>query len=104
MPGWNRECPLGVPLTVYILTLAGPDSFLRAIVSIGRGGSDLRDFGVYSFLLSSRFLHMSFNSTRIRIKSRAAYLKYVHGFMTELSLRILDPRIQDLCPFVSTFI
>ena len=53
MPGWNRECPLGVPLTVYILTLAGPDSFLRAVVSIGRGGSDLRDFGVYSFLLSS---------------------------------------------------
>ena len=53
MPGWNRECPLGVPLTVYILTLAGPDSFLRALVSIGRGGLDLRDFGVYSFLLSS---------------------------------------------------
>ena len=40
-------------LTVYILTLAGPDSFLRALVSIGRGGLDLRDFGVYSFLLSS---------------------------------------------------
>ena len=53
MPGWNRECPLGVPLIVYILTLAGPDSFLRADVSIGWGGSDLRDFGVYSFLLSS---------------------------------------------------
>ena len=53
MPGWNRECPLGVPLTVYILTLAGPDSFLRALVSIGRGGLDLRDFGVYSSLLSS---------------------------------------------------
>ena len=53
MPGWNRECPLGVPLPVYILTLAGPDSFLRALVSIGRGGLDLRDFGVYSFLLSS---------------------------------------------------
>ena len=56
MPGWNRECPLGVPLIVYILTLAGPDSFLRADVSIGWGGSDLRDFGVYSFLLSSNRL------------------------------------------------
>ena len=54
MLGWNRECPLGVPLTVYILTLAGPDFFLRALVSIGRGGLDLRDFGVYSFLLSSK--------------------------------------------------
>ena len=43
-------------LTVYILTLAGPDSFLRALVSIGRGGLDLRDFGVYSFLLSSNFI------------------------------------------------
>ena len=51
MPGWNRECPLGVPLTVYILTLAGPDSFLRALVSIGRGGFDLRDFGVLFFLI-----------------------------------------------------
>ena len=53
MLGRNRECSLGVPLTVYILTLAGPDSSLRAVVSTGRGGSDLRDFGVYSFLLSS---------------------------------------------------
>ena len=42
-------------LTVYILTLAGPDFFLRALVSIGRGGLDLRDFGVYSSLLSSSF-------------------------------------------------
>ena len=51
MPGWNRECPLGVPLTVYILTLAGPDSFLRALVSIGRGGFDLRDFGVFFLII-----------------------------------------------------
>ena len=43
-------------LTVYILTLAGPDFFLRALVSIGRGGLDLRDFGVYSFLLSSTLI------------------------------------------------
>ena len=56
MPGWNRECPLGVPLTVYILTLAGPDSFLRALVSIGRGGFDLRDFGVF-FLIIFYFAH-----------------------------------------------
>ena len=24
VPGWSRECPMGVPLIVHILTLAGP--------------------------------------------------------------------------------
>ena len=53
MPEWNRKCPLGVPLIVHILTLAGPDPFLRAVVGVDQGGSDFRDFGVHSFLLSS---------------------------------------------------
>ena len=54
MPGWSRKCPLGVPLIVHILTLAGPDPFLRAVVGVDQGGSDFRDFGVHSFLLSSK--------------------------------------------------
>ena len=41
--GWSRECPMGVPLIVHILTLAGPGPFLRADVGVGRGGSDFRD-------------------------------------------------------------
>ena len=43
MPGWNRKCPLGVPLIVRILTLAGPGPFLHVNVGVGRGGSDFRD-------------------------------------------------------------
>ena len=54
MPGWNRKCPLGVPLIVHILTLAGPGPFLRADVGVGRGGSDFRDlvFILSYYLLS----------------------------------------------------
>ena len=37
MPGWNRECPMGVPLIVHILTLAGPGPSLYADVGAGRG-------------------------------------------------------------------
>ena len=50
MPGWNRKCPLGVPLIVHILTLAGPGPFLCADVGVGRGGSDFRDLMFLFFL------------------------------------------------------
>ena len=45
MPEWSRKCPLGVPLIVCILTLAGPGPFLH----VRRGGSDFRDL---MFILS----------------------------------------------------
>ena len=31
--GWSRECPMGVPLIVHILTLAGPGLLLLASIS-----------------------------------------------------------------------
>ena len=49
VPGWSRKCPLGVPLIVHILTLAGPGPFLCADVGVGRGGSDFRNL---MFILS----------------------------------------------------
>ena len=44
VPGWSRECPMGVPLICSYLNLSRTrPSLARVDVSIAWGGSDFRD-------------------------------------------------------------